>query len=102
MKEEHKHNQSNSEITWKIPGVVLVDVDLLDDVNTEALLLHLPRKVEAQELLVRRMEPEPRKHQIIIFSSDFHSAATLLDPFRRLLLLHGWLYKLLFLLLGLR
>lgn len=27
---------------WKIPRVMLVDVDLLDDINTESLLLHLP------------------------------------------------------------
>jgi hypothetical protein len=66
---------------------VLVDVDLLDDVDAEALLLHLPREVEPHELLVRRMEPEPRKHQVVVIL--FVSAGTLLDPFQCLRLLHG-------------
>lgn len=74
---------------------MLVDVDLLDDVNTEPLFPHLPREVEAHELLVRRVEPEPREHQVILFVFDFFgSAACLLDPFQQwLLLLHGWLHQ---------
>jgi len=85
---------------WKIPGVMLVDINLPDDVNTEALLLHFPLQVESHELLIGWMEPEAREHQIILFVSVVCSATILLlgDPLRWLfLLLHVYLLERFFL-----
>ena len=76
---------------------MLVDIDLPDDVKTEALLLHFPLQVEPHELLIGWMEPEAREHQIIVFISVVCSAAAILlsDPLRwLLLLLHRLVYLL--------
>jgi hypothetical protein len=45
---------------------VLVDVHLLDDLHAERLPRHLPAEVERDELLVGRVEPEPREHQVVL------------------------------------
>lgn len=74
---------------------MLVDIDLPDDINTKTLLLHFPLQVEPHELLIGRMEPEAREHQIILLVSFILSAASILvyDPLIWLLLfLHALLY----------
>lgn len=47
--------------TWKLPGVELVQINLGDDWDGEALAGDLLAEVMDDELLVRRVEPEARR-----------------------------------------
>jgi hypothetical protein len=67
IKKKKIHAWISFRLTWKIPGVMLVDVDLPDDVNSETLLLYFPLQIEPHELQVGWMEPEAREHQVILF-----------------------------------
>ena len=52
-------------LTREVPWIMLVDVHLLDDLYAERLPRHLPAEVERDELLVGRVEPEPREHHFV-------------------------------------
>jgi hypothetical protein len=45
-------------ITWKIPGIVFVDIDLLDEFNSDGFLLNLPVKIKPNELFISWMKPK--------------------------------------------
>lgn len=47
-------------LTWEIPWIILVDVQLPDELNGKRLLLDFPSKVESDELFIRWMKPEAR------------------------------------------
>jgi hypothetical protein len=47
--------------TWQFPRVELVEIDLGDDGHGQLLLRHLPAEVVDHQLLVRGVEPEPRR-----------------------------------------
>jgi hypothetical protein len=49
-------------LTWELPWVVSVEIEEGDELDVEAFALHLAPEVEFDELLLRRVEPEPRHH----------------------------------------
>ena len=48
-------------ITWEIPWLALVEVDVGDGAGGEGEVGDLAGEVVGDELLVRRVEPEPRR-----------------------------------------
>lgn len=52
-------------LTGKIPWVVAVEVDQVDELDVEALALYAPAEVEVDELLLCRVEPEARHHHVV-------------------------------------
>ena len=46
-------------LTWQIPWIKLVDVQLPDKLNGDRLLLDLLVEVETNQLFIGRVEPEP-------------------------------------------
>lgn len=51
--------------TWEFPRVVAVEVEEGDELDVEALALHLTPEVELHEFFLRRVEPEPRHHDVV-------------------------------------
>jgi hypothetical protein len=62
--------------TWELPWVVAVEVEEGDELDVEALALHLPPEVELDELLLRGVEPEARHHQVVLVRVAASSAST--------------------------
>ena len=58
-------NKDASLITWEVPWIKLVDVQLPDELNRDGLLLDLLLEVETNQLFIGRMEPEPRHEDLI-------------------------------------
>lgn len=60
-------------ITGKVPWIVLVELDVGDyDPIVRQRSRHLPPEVMADELLVRRMKPEPRRELRVQHPGPFH------------------------------
>lgn len=55
----------NLRLTWEIPGVVFVNVQLPDELDREWALLDLPFQVEQHELFISRVETEPRQYHLL-------------------------------------
>ena len=53
--------QVGQESTWQLPWLALVEVDLRDDVELDLEPVDLALQVVVHQLLVRRVEPEPRR-----------------------------------------
>jgi len=53
--------------TWKIPGVIFVDIELSYELNGERVVLNLPLQVEAYELFVGWMKPKSGQQYILHF-----------------------------------
>jgi hypothetical protein len=52
-------------LTWQIPRIKLVDVQLPDELNGDRLLLDLLLEVETNQLFIGWMESEPGKEDLI-------------------------------------
>jgi hypothetical protein len=52
-------------LTWEIPWIILVDVQLPNELNGQRSLLNLSPEVKAYELFICRMEPEAWKKNLI-------------------------------------
>jgi hypothetical protein len=52
-------------LTWEIPWIILVDVQLPDELYGQRFLLNLSLEIEADELFICRMEPKTRKKDLI-------------------------------------
>lgn len=72
-------------ITLDVPWLELVEVDVGDDVEVDPLRGHLLGEVVGEQLLLRRMEPEPRRHHRLPVHRDAHD-----DPFPSLPLCVVW------------
>lgn len=57
---EKRMKMEVTNLTWEIPWIILVDVQLPDELNGKRLLLDFPSKVESDELFIRWMKPEAR------------------------------------------
>uniref|UniRef100_A0A0D9YY68 Uncharacterized protein n=1 Tax=Oryza glumipatula TaxID=40148 RepID=A0A0D9YY68_9ORYZ len=55
---EKRMKMEVTNLTWEIPWIILVDVQLPDELNGKRLLLDFPSKVESDELFIRWMKPE--------------------------------------------
>ena len=55
--------------TWEIPWLALVEVDVGDGAGGEGEVGDLAGEVVGDELLVRRVEPEPRREPLLIHRS---------------------------------
>ena len=51
--------------TWEIPWLALVEVDVGDGAGGEGEVGDLAGEVVGDELLVRRVEPEPRREPLL-------------------------------------
>ena len=51
-------------LTWKVPWIELVDVDVGDDGDRARHVGGAVAEVVEDELLVRRVEPEPRRQHV--------------------------------------
>jgi hypothetical protein len=58
--------------TLDVPWLQLVEVHVADDVQVDALRRHLLLQVVGQQLLLRRVEPEPRRHHRLPVHRDAH------------------------------
>lgn len=63
--ENHEREEMNLRLTWEIPGVVFVNVQLPDELDREWALLDLPFQVEQHELFISRVETEPRQYHLL-------------------------------------
>ena len=52
--------------TGELPWVETVEVEEGDELDVEALALHLPAEVELDELLLRGVEPKPRHDEVVL------------------------------------
>jgi hypothetical protein len=52
-------------LTWEIPWIILVDVQLPNELNGHRFLLNLSLEIKAYELFICRMEPETWKKNLI-------------------------------------
>lgn len=69
-------------LTWKIPGIIFIDIQLLDELDGERLLLNLPLQVKPNQLLISGMKSKPGKHDFL----QFISIISLLHIFGKLIL----------------
>ena len=60
------------ELTLDVPWLELVEVDVGDDVEVDALQGHLLGEVVGEQLLLRRVEPEPRRHHRLPVHGNAH------------------------------
>lgn len=68
------HNlQINTFLTGKIPWVVFVNINLLDEFKADGSLLNFPAKVKAHQFFVRRMESESRQRDLLLAVAYFRS-----------------------------
>jgi len=52
-------------LTWEVPWLALVEVDVGDGAGGEGEVRDLAGEVVGDELLVRRVEPEPRREPLL-------------------------------------
>jgi hypothetical protein len=52
-------------LTWEVPWLALVEVDVGDGARGEGEVGHLAGEVVGDELLVRRVEPEPWREPLL-------------------------------------
>jgi hypothetical protein len=62
-------------ITGELPWVETVEVEEGDELDVEALALHLSPEVELDQLLLRGMESEPRHHDVVVVRVPAATAA---------------------------
>ena len=67
-----KKNASSLQLTLDVPWLELVEVDVADDVEVDALRGHLLLEVVGEQLLLRGVEPEPRRHHGLPVHRDAH------------------------------
>lgn len=67
MKTGKETQELESFLTWKIPGIIFINVDLLNQFNGEKPLLNLSLEVKPNKLLISWMEAKTRQHHIINF-----------------------------------
>lgn len=53
------------QLTWEIPRIIFVDVQLPDELNGDRLLLDLLLEVEADQFFIGRVKPEPGHEDLI-------------------------------------
>jgi hypothetical protein len=53
-------------VTGELPWIEVIEVEVRDEVDVEAPAFHLAPEVELDQLLLRRVEPEPRHHQVVV------------------------------------
>jgi hypothetical protein len=70
--------KQSSSLTRELPWLALVQVDLRDGAAAEAAVHCLAEEVVGDELLVRRVEPEPRRQL-----ATAAAAAVQAEPFHR-------------------
>lgn len=54
--------------TWKIPRIMLVDVNGFDELDADCFLLNLPAKIELDKFFICRMKPKSWKLNIIFIN----------------------------------
>lgn len=54
-------------LTWKIPWIELIDVELLYELDRERALLDLSLEVKTNKLLICRVKTKPWQHHFIYF-----------------------------------
>lgn len=70
-----------SKLTWKIPWIEFIDVELLDELDRERALLDLPLEIKPNKLLICWVKTKPWQHHFIYFiliSCTHITAASLL------------------------
>nr|ACN32055.1 unknown [Zea mays] len=64
--------RTDAALLLDVPWLQLVQVDVADDVQVDALRRHLLLQVVGQQLLLRRVETEPRRHHRLPVHRDAH------------------------------
>jgi hypothetical protein len=59
--------------TWQIPWFTLVEIHFPDSTRSEARVHQLLQEVACDDLLIRRVEPEPGRQEQIIALLLFHT-----------------------------
>lgn len=71
-----------ADLTWKVPWIIFVDINLFDEFNFERLLFHLSLQIKPNKFFICRVESKARKHnfftlfgiiRVLYFSIHFFS-----------------------------